>query len=387
MTDWRRRMQPASFRGVAFVALESGLSSERRVVEHEYPLVDGSDLEDLGRGARRFRLDISVVGDDVRDRRDKLEAALDLPAEGQLVHPTRGLLTVRCLRYDSTDGPSNECRISAEFVEVQAPRAIAAPAYQQAIDGLATAAVEAIGATLGVAVRTVAEPAWIAADAVQSTTDAIASVREAITGPIGYAVDGIAELAESLADLEATIDATVIQAPATIMADLEAALLPLTDTTVCRAMTTAFGEDAPDISSMTPDDGLAAMNALYLRRGVIRTALVAYCRASAATEFVTFDDAVAVRDLISLRLGSEIDRADGAEASALAALRAATIGDLNVRARSLPTLRSITVAGPVGTLQLAQDLYGDADRNLEISARNGILHPGFVTGHLEVLSE
>jgi len=379
-------MQPASFRGVAFVALESGLSSERRIVEHEYPLIDGSDLEDLGRGARRFRLDISVVGDDVRKRRDALEEALDLPAQGQLVHPTRGLLIVRCLRYDASDGPTNECRISAEFIEVETPRSIAAPAYQQAIDGLATSAVEAIGDTLGAAVRTVGEPAWVAADAVTSATDAIESVNDAITGPLSYAVDGIAELSASISDLEASI-AALIATPDAIVADLEAALLPLTDTNTYRSMTGDFGEDLPDTSSLTPTEAIAVENGVYLRRGIMRTCLVGWCRAVAATTFTTFDDAVLVRDLLSERIGAEIDRADGAEASALAALRAATIGDLNVRARSLPTLRTVTVTGPRGTLDIAQDLYGTGDRNLEISERNGIIHPGFVTGALEVLSE
>ena len=69
---WNKNLQECSFRGVVFDVLKTDDSADRAIAEHAYPYLDGADIEDLGRGARRvsieaFFWDGVVAGDTPAD--------------------------------------------------------------------------------------------------------------------------------------------------------------------------------------------------------------------------------------------------------------------------------------------------------------------------------
>jgi len=92
--SWRENLRPGSFRGVPFEVLRTSKRLGRRGAHFEFPKRDRGAVEDLGLKDGRFTLDVYVIGDDFIARRDALEAALQQPGIGELIHPTRGALQV-----------------------------------------------------------------------------------------------------------------------------------------------------------------------------------------------------------------------------------------------------------------------------------------------------
>jgi prophage DNA circulation protein len=87
---WAASLQPASWRSVGFVVIESGVVAGRKTAVHEYPFRDPVWVEDLGRQARKYTFRGYIVGDDVYAQRDRLLAAIEQPGPGTLVHPSLG---------------------------------------------------------------------------------------------------------------------------------------------------------------------------------------------------------------------------------------------------------------------------------------------------------
>ena len=100
---WASSRQPASFRGVPFVMLESNLRRGRQVALHVYPFRDDPWPEDLGRSPRLSSFRGFVVGDDADEQMRALMAAVEQPGPGELVHPAIGPFTVQVLSFACND--------------------------------------------------------------------------------------------------------------------------------------------------------------------------------------------------------------------------------------------------------------------------------------------
>lgn len=100
---WKDVLRPASFRGVAFKVENSARAGGRRGVNFEYPKRNTPSDEDLGRHAFRWAVDGYVIGLDYLEAADDLEAALNEPGHGLLIHPTMGEMVVRCERYTRSE--------------------------------------------------------------------------------------------------------------------------------------------------------------------------------------------------------------------------------------------------------------------------------------------
>lgn len=68
MSDWRKQLQPASWRGVSFEVLTESSPFGRRVQVHEFVQRDKPYAEDLGRVTRTFSVTGFVGGDDCLDK-------------------------------------------------------------------------------------------------------------------------------------------------------------------------------------------------------------------------------------------------------------------------------------------------------------------------------
>ena len=115
---WALGRLPASFRGVPFVVVENNRRRGRQVALHTYPFRDDPWPEDLGRSPRVTSLRGFVVGDDADAQIAALEAAVETPGPGQLVHPSIGALLVQVLDFVANDQPDRGRMWSFEMTVV-----------------------------------------------------------------------------------------------------------------------------------------------------------------------------------------------------------------------------------------------------------------------------
>lgn len=90
---WAAGLQVASWRGLPFAVRDSSIRKGRRTAEHVYPFRDSIWVEDLGRGVRRYSFRGFLVGDDVLQQSEAMQAAIEAPGPGTLVHPELGART------------------------------------------------------------------------------------------------------------------------------------------------------------------------------------------------------------------------------------------------------------------------------------------------------
>ncbi|HEF7241212.1 TPA: DNA circularization N-terminal domain-containing protein [Yersinia enterocolitica] len=88
--SWSDSILDASFRGVRFDVVNARDSWSRDIAQHEYPYIDGADVQDMGRKARNIRLSALFWGDDYDSRLQSFIAALDKRGAGELIHPIYG---------------------------------------------------------------------------------------------------------------------------------------------------------------------------------------------------------------------------------------------------------------------------------------------------------
>jgi prophage DNA circulation protein len=121
-TPFQATLYPASFRGVPFIVEDNSGEFGRRGSLHEYPFRDIPYAEDLGRRARRFSLQVFVLGDDCAAQRDALLNAMEQFGPGLLVHPSMGSVMVqpdpqRPSRYRQSWDAGRRIDLELSFVE------------------------------------------------------------------------------------------------------------------------------------------------------------------------------------------------------------------------------------------------------------------------------
>jgi prophage DNA circulation protein len=112
-----------------------------------------------------------------------------------------------------------------------------------------------------------------------------------------------------------------------------------------------------------------------------RAALVEMARAVAASTPPSYDEAVALRDLVCGLLDAEILAMGGSDDAAVMALRAlktAVAADLTARAADLAALRDVVTGAPLPALVQAYRLYQDLGRGDELAAYAAAEDPIFL---------
>lgn len=117
--SWSETLLDASFRGVQFQVQEESLQWQRALAEHGVPFKDGDSVVDLGRGARRFPMQIIIFGVNYEIELQNLLAALGQRGPGELIHPIYGSLSVVSHNVEvkhNADNPDS-AQVSLLFVE------------------------------------------------------------------------------------------------------------------------------------------------------------------------------------------------------------------------------------------------------------------------------
>lgn len=121
-----QNIQQATFRKIPFEVESVSDAVQRSAVLNEYPYRDGAEVEDLGLGPNRMRLNAllwSQPGDDYEPRLQVLLAALRTADAGELVHPIFGTIPLAvCTRWTVEHDAENRdrCTVQMEFVETRA---------------------------------------------------------------------------------------------------------------------------------------------------------------------------------------------------------------------------------------------------------------------------
>lgn len=390
------QVRRASFRGQPFGVIDTELSGlGRRVQRHEYPFRE-SYGEDLGPQAREFALE----GFTPWAERDALLAALQQPGPGTLIHPVYGELQVFCIAATMRESTrtAGTTLFSMRFSDApEQPRfpsqsAQTGRVVQQAADRSRESAQAVFVERL---TRTRSVPQWVSeltvgkVGALQSAIDGVIRTLpgtdlaefEALRSPLSSA----AALLATPSRLAATISETIRR-----LAGL--AEEPRTALRGLRALMAAVPDEPAEGVAITPVQLAARTRADAVVRLVQSSAVTEVGARLTELPLQSYDLAEQERTefvaLIDPEIEAAADRGDDASVRALEQVRVAVLADLKARGGELARVQDLELASSIPAVVLAYRLYGDAERDDEIVARNRVPHPAFLPGgvRLEVLS-
>ena len=404
VTSFVGALRPASFRGVAFGVTASGKDGGRRIVTHAYPLRDQVLHEDLGRKERILTLSLFLVGSGIAARAKRLEAALDKPGVGRLVHPLYGEVQVTVTSWRMSSGlEGGLLSYEASFSVYDGPKKVPTGAGSGILDRLGlTAMVELITdasrlLSLEGLQEFVGESFGDALDAVAGGLSLVAAgygLYQQVTGTIALLTDWLAPTASAATRTTGAVAAvTAITTAVTALGQAGRrpdALLAI-----------AAGEASPPVLEAlvdTPSRRAEALNAKVVDEVLRAAAAITAARLGDTMSWTSRDEAIATRDSVADALDASADRlgALGLDAAwrAIVDLRAGWVRSITAAAAPLPRVISVTPVLPISSLALAYQLDGDKLENLvgraaDIARRNAVSHPGFLTAGaaLEVLTD
>lgn len=386
----------ATFRGVPFKVKASERTGGRRVVRHTFPFRDDPFVEDLGRKERAFKVEGYVLGDSYLAKRDALLAALeDQEGPGELVHPYYGVKRAICEDLTVQEVQENGGIAVFSMVFCEAPAFTLVPVTTvdtiSKVKSSATAARSATRAELEQRVTIAGMPAF----ALASAEAALRSATEftgAQLAPITTTTQELAQL-NSQVQLITAQAAALIRTPGDAIDSFGEVITSLTDTIaavpgrVFDALVDAYGVDmGPDAPTTTSTRATERENQLAYTGALRQVIAIEAARIAPVVPFASIDDALAARDVIAGLLDEQAGLAGDTAYPALVALRGEVLRAVpgsGVFARTITVTRSVAIP----SILLAYQLYGSVDQELDIVARNGIRHPGFVSGELKVLSD
>jgi len=218
--SWKDSLQDASFRGVKFDVIRTHDSAKRDLSEHEYPYLDGADVEDMGRKARRITMTAVFWGDSYETQLQTFLGALDKPGSAELIHPVFG--SIAKAQMESYEIPHDAespdyCTVELAFVESTPSNPFFVkqlPAQQaEAISALTDAARSNGIAALGSALS--------ALNAVKGKLQELNALRDVITGTVGAIRNQVQGIITSALD--------VINYPQAFAADIVSCLSGMAD--------------------------------------------------------------------------------------------------------------------------------------------------------------
>lgn len=352
----------ASWKGVPFYCDSTSDEFGRRGDLYEYPLGEQPGYKDLGRRARRFKVEGYLIGTDQVAQTQAMASAAESPEPGLLMHPIYGSQQVACVTLTTAADYRKEkkrTKLSFEFVEANQP---AAPV----MIGMAISTLFSFGSAVVTAASQIAD--WIPSGA-----------------DISFAVDISASLARAItpATDEAAFDAIDMLTRASFPT-FAAAADPINfgSATVARIHTT---DAAPRLRAFNAAivSTTAAVNYTPAVQTLAQTArLIAirdFTTAAAQTKYETVKGALDDLDFIMAVYDEEESIAladcDDALVSAIHSARAAAVSAILARNIRLPGIASSPVDGEWPSVVVAHKLYADGTRYQQIERYNPLLSP------------
>jgi len=390
----RRRV--AQFRGIPIEILSSTRSGGRRLDVHEFGKREKPWAEDLGRATRSFTVRGLVIGADHDLDGQRLEEAFEKNGPGELILPHRAPISVavRSYRFEEPERATRVQTFEVEFVEAGVPSTPGArPNTSGEVKTRGEAAFEAMKTRLGEVFSIDGETA-AAVDRISAVTADAAAAVETAFDALKATVDTIervAQVADTVRALENRLQGTLADA-AVAGREFQNAIdeildLPFAPIQIFRALAPVaeFGDELTDPGSETVARANFKRNQDGFVRFVKQTASVARARALSDVDFETDGFSCAcLRNEIAEELDAliveESDALGDDTVATLRAVRTAIIRDIDIRGARLPGRVDYSPPTQLPALVIAQRLYGDPSRDLEIVTRNEeiIRNPGRV---------
>lgn len=401
---WRDAMTvTATFRGVPFRTTNAELGVGRRGIVNEYPLRDDPYFDDVGRSARRYRIDGFVIGPDYLEQRDALIEAFETKGPGELVHPRYGAVWVALpepvqIRESPEEG--GMARFSAMFVEDSDNRqpdaeSDTAADIEATTEALDDAAGEAFVAQLDVSGPEILSD--LVGDAVSLDVSALTDIASLYSDSLslGGILSSAANIVSDVLDL-VRVPLELVSALRELHMDLAVStraddppsgiLSSLRDYSIGQRASIAAPatQDTQASAAMRSTQSRTVINSAAFGALQRRLAITTQARilAIAITDQVvpTAQQAVAWRDQLVEQIDAELEQTDPDvnTATSLARLRAAVVRDVAERAELLRQRSAYTPVAVLPALVLAHRIYQDARRADELVERNGVRHPAFV---------
>jgi prophage DNA circulation protein len=90
--SWSDDLQTASFRNVKFDVMKITDSGAHAIAQHEYPYLDGADIEDMGLKPHSTKMTLVFFGERYEDDLQAFLKAYLTPGKNELIHPVLGAL-------------------------------------------------------------------------------------------------------------------------------------------------------------------------------------------------------------------------------------------------------------------------------------------------------
>jgi len=391
---WKERLQKGSFRGVEFQFETNETEIGRRVAVHEYPLRDIPYIEDLGKKARVFSIEVYVIGNDYMTQRDALIEAIEKPGPGVLIHPTLGQVNAS---VQSARGPRESNRegglasFSVTFIESgenKFPDSSVNTGFKvsDAASKVRGSFIDDITARYAVS----SLPSFLTSEASTLLTDNLTFIKSNLLTSVG--IDDVSSvLFESI---DAAIDNVavdvlnpllVVDSYLNIIDNIEAAVTESREQYNVLMKISEFGIDIPAINETTDTRTKHQNNQASFLSFVQGGALSKAAEAAANIDFTHYDEAITIRDGIADQLDDLADTADDINVfHDLQDLRSAVVDDITTRGADLAKIVGFRPKATLPDLVIAHRLYGDARQFSIINDRNSVRHPSFITGGVEL---
>ncbi|MEE8218971.1 MAG: DNA circularization N-terminal domain-containing protein [Vicinamibacteria bacterium] len=422
---WLVRLRKASFRGIPFFTRRNDLEVGRRQDVHEYNDRDDPHTQDLGRRARRYRIEAFVVGPNYDLQRDALIRALEKGGPGQLVTERFGTKRVSILRgriqEESTEGRWSLISIDAveSGINLQ-PRSIVShfdavlDAIEKTSESVLVQYVLNFPADPGGWVRGEVERLASAVvdnlgdQGLKNLRDSPEGARIRQRGELLKAANGSdpaidldlsagdgAELGNELIELHTEIGKLEAPTATERFRELKTLAPPeLPTDPVPGNLDSAFFQRRLEVvlipgAHPIPPDLQAAFDLFTATNRLrSRSIVIARVHAAQALSFASADETERIRDDLIEQLDVEIAVAGANQEDEpyleLRDLRAAVLIDFSERALLLPELVTFTPPTTTSALLLSQRLYGTGEREDELETRLAPASPGFIPGAVAV---
>ncbi len=391
-----KKLIGASFRGVPFFVEAGERTGGRRQVVHKFPFKADPFVEDMGADSHSFPIEGYVIGDDYLVQRDALLRALENTAgPGELVHPSYGVkrASVGPVRVREAKADGGMAVFTIEFYEAPAQDFTPTEVVDRAAraDTSATAAITASRAELVSKFDPVGMPGF-ALKSASAVLDNMATGLESRLARITTSTQEAATMSSTVKIITSQVS-SLVQDPGAAFDAFRSAITALADTIaeapgeVAAALVEAYGTDpGPTVIVTTATRERELANQQAMTAALRRVLVIEAGRLAPLADYESIDQATAARDVIARLLEEQAAVADDTTYPTLVTLRSdvlrAVPGD-DLNARVVKVSRSTAVP----SLLLAYQLYGSVDQEADIIARNGVSHPGFIAGELEVLSD
>lgn len=392
--SWLNNYLPASFRGVPFFIQSHTYTSGRRNAEHQYPGDDRVEIEDLGKGKKRYKLSSYLVSDDYFSDRNQLIKALEQGGAGRLVHPYLGVLTVFVDGDFSASESTREgrmVRFDLTFISGENTSLVQVERNTEA--AVASASANMVVANVGDFISKykpdISGVAFVG-DMIEATDKVVTTIRR-----VKRVVSSVARFTELLNAFSNTI-VTLVSKPeglgaglselirfGSIPDDKEYPPAPEDSKEMIAEMDQLITQTVSEKNAILPslqavsDYPLSTMYDL-----VILASLATASGLVATTPLKTVEDGQALGELLFPLYDIAIQDPTVSEELVITIreMRRSVLEDLTRRISGLALIADVVLVETSSSLEIVYGVNGELSEEEDFVERNSVRHPGFVAG-------